>query len=128
MNLNLNLEWFVRVVPLYFKRVNDAQLLLESEPMKQGDYLHQLNSFVYLTKIRPEIANAVSFVGTYEAKPTRAAFDEMSHFSRYLRDTSRFGLVYKVGIPGRLLVFEVLFGRRLLCKAIPSPIQDTACR
>jgi hypothetical protein len=84
-------------------RVHDEEVVINSPPMDQTEYLHLLGSLIYLTKSRPEIATAVSFAATYAAKPTEGAWKEMLHILRYLSETQQNGIVLKGGVAGRVL-------------------------
>ena len=48
----------------------------------------------YLTRIRPDIANAVGIVARFQADPREAHYAVVKRIFRYLKGTSEFGLWY----------------------------------
>jgi hypothetical protein len=75
------------------QREQDPYVIQASEELGQTAYLHLLGALIYLTKSRPDIATAVSFLSCYSAKPTVLAFNELLHCLRYLRSTQQSGLI-----------------------------------
>jgi hypothetical protein len=85
------------------QRQQDPYTISESAELGQTEYLHLLGALIYLTKSRPDIATAVSFLSCYSAHPTVLAFQELLHCLRYLRSTQSYGLILRAGESGREL-------------------------
>ena len=62
----------------------------------QQAYQAIIGSLLYLsTKTRPDIAYAVGYVARFSAKPTKEHWTAVKRVLRYLKGTSKFGLLYK---------------------------------
>ena len=70
----------------------------ESELVDQNLYQSAVGSLLYLsTRTRPDIAFAVGNVARYCSKPTKTHWTAVKRIFRYLKGTTRLGLLYRSG-------------------------------
>lgn len=75
------------------------------EPADETLYKQIVGSLMYITNTRPDVQYAVSMLSRYMSKPTLMHLQAAKRVLRYLKGTMDFGLWYKKGGTGEVLVY-----------------------
>lgn len=75
------------------------------ERVDETFYKQIIGSLMYITTTRPDLQFAVSLLSRYMAKPTQLHLQAAKRVLRYLRGTMDFGVWYKRGGTGEVLVY-----------------------
>lgn len=77
----------------------------DGERVDETLYKQIIGSLMYITTTRPDLQFFVSLLSRYMSKPTQLHLQAAKRVLRYLRGTMNFGMWYKRGGTGELLVY-----------------------
>lgn len=77
----------------------------EGEPVDETLYKQIIGSLMYLTTTRPDLQFSVSLLSRFMSKPNQTHLQAVKRVLRYLKGTLNYGILYKKGGNGNVLVY-----------------------